>query len=651
MSISQGGQYNNGKMNIVKQGFTSGKREGFVGILGSNVDMDQVITSDTDTTTTGSELLNDDVTQYGDDYKTLRGKTTEYIKAPPESRLLKNYNIFINKITSPPVNQKGCVTTSSISNLSLADGFAAAYPTNFTNYTDAKNACKLWAAYGNKTTFAINKDTDGKYRCYTGNGLNSTITPKTRPVKVYTVLDGDTTSLQGGLFANGQIGVWTGSIIGGTEWDITRMKKPMMLKKYNSQNYSSLDTPFQPAVAGWWGDSRPGTYNNWGSNLFPNDIAWWIGNIPTENIPTASVSYWATSGFSYFYYVYNNLTVQNVFIYYVGENRSGNIKINGTPLTVTERSRTNSLYLATGANGWEATTALPVGKVVCEIKTPTGLPNSGFVFYMATANKSSVLFKSGDPGWVVSPAPAPNYNYLANGANSIDPISLKTLNPVPAGYEKCHSLIGGGVVKGSITATYGKNCSSATMNSSNVRWIRIIPNSRGDYIQINQLVVNAIVNGVVTNVASQGTVTQANISVPTTPRSPLDGTLGYRPIHGGYYSATQSRDNFWKLDLGRDFQVTEIVYYNRSPTECCPERAIGMKIKLTAANGTIYTPITLTGEGVQSYKLPIPVMPTVAPSTNCPGMDCSVEYQRCLIGTPGSARQNWTCINSRWSPD
>jgi hypothetical protein len=52
MSISQGGQYNNGKINIVKQGFTSGKREGFVGILGSNVDMDQVITSNTSKTTT-----------------------------------------------------------------------------------------------------------------------------------------------------------------------------------------------------------------------------------------------------------------------------------------------------------------------------------------------------------------------------------------------------------------------------------------------------------------------------------------------------------------------------------------------------------------------------------------------------------------------
>ena len=92
MSITQGDKYNNSKMNIVQQGFTSGRREGFVGILGSNNDMDQVITSDTATTIEGTDQFNDDVTRYGQDYKTLREKTKNYIRSPQTERLLKNDN-------------------------------------------------------------------------------------------------------------------------------------------------------------------------------------------------------------------------------------------------------------------------------------------------------------------------------------------------------------------------------------------------------------------------------------------------------------------------------------------------------------------------------------------------------------------------------
>ena len=608
MSIKQGDKYNNSKMNIIQQGFTSGRREGFVGILGSNNDMDQVITSDTATTIEGTDQFNDYVTRYGQDYKTLREKTTEYIKSPQTERLLKNYNVFVNKAITPKDNQKGCVTTSSISNLSLADGFADAYPDNFTQYEDSKNACKLWAAYDDKTTFAINKGMDGKYKCFTGDGLNATLTPKTKPLIVYTVLDGDATSLQGGLFGNGQIGVWSGSI-GGPDWDITKMKKPMMIKKYNSQSYSSSDPAYLQVAGGggwgWWGNCVPGTRDNWGINLFPNSIAWWIGNIPTENVSTASISYWSTSGPSYFYYVYNNSTAQNVYIYYLCENRRGDgIKINGTTLTTTEIPKTAVTYNAVGGNGWEGTTAIPVGNVVFEIKLPTGLPNSGFVFYVATANKSSVLFKSGDPGWGVTTTPAPNYTFLTSGLGTMDPISIKTLNPVPVGYEKCHSLIGGGIMKGSVKATFGKNCSNFTKPPLNIRYVEVRSNPYGDYLQISQIVVNALVDGSPLNVAPGKIVTASPAAGSTRAENAIDGVQAARSFissRGACYHSTGGINNFWKLDLGQLYPVVEIIYYNR--TDCCSERAKGMKIKLSTDGVNTLKTFKLTGALEQKFNV------------------------------------------------
>ena len=210
-SINQGTKYNNCKQQLIEQGFTF--NEGFVGILGSNYKMDEVINSDIATTTFRVTDFNNNIDVYNPDYQTLLGKTQSYLD-DSDRKLDKNYNIFINQSRGPAditeINQRECVTRNSIRNLSLAKGFAYAYPQNFTNYTAAKNACKLWAADSGKTSFAIKKDTTGNYQCYTGTGLVKTITPNLKSATVYTILQGDSNTNQGGLFANGQIGVWSG---------------------------------------------------------------------------------------------------------------------------------------------------------------------------------------------------------------------------------------------------------------------------------------------------------------------------------------------------------------------------------------------------------------------------------------------------------
>jgi hypothetical protein len=200
------------------------------------------------------------------------------------------------------------------------------------------------------------------------------------------------------------------------EWNILSMKKPIFLKKYNSQVYSGGDKPLQQAVSGgWWGNSSPGTSNNWGFNIFPNSNAWWVGNLP-DKVNSNNLVAWKTYGFSYFYYVYNNVNPMNVYIYYVGQNNLNNIKINGKLLTLSEKK--SSTYARSGGGGWEATTSLPGGKNVFEITQPTGLPNSGFVFYISSLDKSNVLFKSGDPAWGVTTTPVPDYTLITNSSEA-----------------------------------------------------------------------------------------------------------------------------------------------------------------------------------------------------------------------------------------
>jgi hypothetical protein len=652
-AINQGNKYNNKKQQLIQEGFTSGRvNEHFSGMLGPNRVMNQVIKQDTAQTETKVDRLNDNLAQYEDKTKVLKDKTATYLsKAKLDLTLEKNYNIFINQSRGPAqieaISQKTCVTRNSISNLRLASGFEAAYPQNFTNYADANNACKVWAADSDKTVYAVTKDETGKYQCSTGIRLKSKITVNVKPAAIYTVLAGDRSSIKGGLFANGQIGVWGGSAVD-PQWNIKNMKKVMMIRKFNSNTYSSDETPFQQAInQGWWGNGNPPppsnpNRNNWGVNMLPNSIAWWIGNLQYDNTPTSTISYGANDGTkSYFYYVYNAPSAMRVSLYAVLPSAIG-LKINGV-----------SKGMIAFNNDWfyGATLSinLPAGKNVFEISSATGLPNSGFVFY-AAMDRNTALFKTGDPGWGVTMNPVPDHNLITNAAiDAVNPAGIKTVNPVPTGYDKCDAFIGGGVQKSSIAASYGRNCSNVTNPPLNVRYVRVTPNANGDYIQIAQIVVNAFVNGAVTNVAPRGTCTAANAWGgwdSTTKNAAITS-----PITGGWlYHSARGGNSWWQLDLGRDYPVTELIYYNRK--DCCQDRANGMKIQLTANDGTTYQAITLSAGMKQTFNVSTNGL-SAKPRTNAIK---TMLNQKCLDQSDGRKNsllqaQVWDCGASNPNQD
>jgi hypothetical protein len=69
-------------------------------------------------------------------------------------------------------------------------------------------------------------------------------------------------------------------------------------------------------------------------------------------------------------------------------------------------------------------------------------------------NPSNILFTSG-PGWV--------YSKTDNSQQIANPYGMNTVNPVPNGYKNCDVLLGGDLNPYTMTATYGKNCSTLPM--------------------------------------------------------------------------------------------------------------------------------------------------------------------------------------------
>jgi hypothetical protein len=194
------------------------------------------------------------------------------------------------------------------------------------------------------------------------------------------------------------------------EWNMVYMKKPIKIKKFNSNIYDysdNNDKPLQTAVDnGWWrGIDLPGTrilpkQDAHGLNLFPNDIAWWIGN--TNNSYHSTDYGQSDDTTSYFYYIFDTPIAMNVYVYSL----YGDVTINGKHLTMTPTIENTWNF------GNETNISLTPGKNIFEIATLTGLPNSGFVFYVAANNK--VLFKSGDSGWGVTTKPVPDYQLITN---------------------------------------------------------------------------------------------------------------------------------------------------------------------------------------------------------------------------------------------
>jgi hypothetical protein len=144
-----------------------------------------------------------------------------------------------------------------------------------------------------------------------------------------------------------------------------------------------------------------------------------------------------------------------------------------------------------------------------------------------------------------------------------------------------------------------------------VRYVKV--NNAKDYIQISQLVVKS--GG--ENVALKKPTTSLNVygsagtDLPEASKA-VDGTLSTRN-HPELYNSAGTKDDYWEVDLGREYPVDSITYYNRK--DCCQDRANGMIIHLLSATKTPVKTLQLTGGAVQKFNMEL--TPTDKLNKNC----------------------------------
>jgi hypothetical protein len=464
-------------------------QEGFNGIMGNNSAMDSTFARDQTTNTANVNQLNNNIAQYGTAYVALKKKTENYLNDSTNNyNKEKNYNIFINQSLNQAniaeTNQLGCVRSQSVQaslkNITEAVGFRTAYPNNFTNYAEAETACKLWAADSGSTAYALNKDANGTFRCYTGSALMPNMEQYTKPKNLYTVAPGNTTSVQGGLFNNGQIGSFSGTIID-ARWNINAMMSAKFLKKYNSTDYSNGPAP-TAGTQDWWGppsaDSSTGA-RAWGRNVWPNTHAWWLS--------ISDHMFVGTMG--YFYYIYENPMVNTykpatwwggwrqrqgwsggsyelgpkypkVGFYIVADDQC-ELKVNGR---IISHYIAGTRYGDYGGGGLYLADMVSGKNVIEVMLVNTGGPGAFVLYAFDTTNLQNVLFTSSVEGWGYTSNPVSNHKSITNAPfDKTNPYGINAANAAPTTYDTCDPIRGGKIHPQTVQASYGKNCSGQQM--------------------------------------------------------------------------------------------------------------------------------------------------------------------------------------------
>jgi len=131
-----------------------------------------------------------------------------------------------------------------------------------------------------------------------------------------------------------------------------------------------------------------------------------------------------------------------------------------------------------------------------------------------------------------------------------------------------------------------------------IQYVKVSYPTSPKYIQISQI---AVYSGG-QNIAAKGTTTaSAPYSAESSKDNAIDGTLATRNHPSIYHSKTEEAGQFWQLDLGKEYPVDKVVYYNRK--DCCSDRAKGMIIELADKNKKEVEKLTLTDQMIQSFDL------------------------------------------------
>lgn len=593
--------------------FSRATREGFVngGILGPNTSMNLKNQGDALITESKVNAIENNLAQYSSGRDELRERTSEYLGTSGVRD--RNYNLFINTLPNPDTREiTKCVKKTTLTGLTTDPRFITSYPSiatnqnasNFSDFSKANEACKIWAVDSNEPVFALTRDASYMYNCHVGNNNQSNSPVYTNSILAYK-LNGAVSAdaNRGGLFANGLVGVYKHNIITSTI-------------KIKNECKISVITNTRPFNIGLitggtsWGDG-----SGWGRGMREIDsTANWIW--PNDSINEIGFS-------DYLYYFFTNPTNEIKANLHICVDDGVEFELNGIsrPIRVTSITQAYEITIKSGLNVFmfrPNNTGGPGGLVVAV----TGDIGEG----------KQVLFNSNGTNkkWGVSTQKCSYADIIASNipdTNILNPDNIHYYNGYTHDDEKmkkytiCDKYTGGNINRESINASYGRNCSNITQMPRFARYIKVL--GSGDYLQISQLAVWGYEKGQLTNLAYKGRPGGPGAVIVKSLLSrcnennkyvPIDGVLkarGYDDCRGIYHSGVPRVGEFWLLDLGDEYPITKIVYYNRA--ECCQFRAINMTINLyntmpnnnatNQSGGLLNPPLTLNINLVQEFNI------------------------------------------------
>jgi hypothetical protein len=202
------------------------------------------------------------------------------------------------------------------------------------------------------------------------------------------------------------------------------------------------------------------------------------------------------------------------------------------------------------------------------------------------------------------------FNEILSGS-STDPSNPNNTQFIAtaSGYSACNKQTGGELNKSTVIATLGSNCTNVTYTPVNIRYVYIkasqdTTNTDG-YIHISQLAVYGFRSGIAKNLSNRADPTNipkpvahsgvGTLALPfsnktntswgtAVPNNAIDGTNTPRVYPGMYHSLTKDRNEWWSVDLGQEYPVYQIDYYNEINFSW---RAIGMQMHFKDNSGNV----------------------------------------------------------------
>jgi hypothetical protein len=629
--LNQGSDYLKNKIKKVEKIITniipSSTREGFEGILGPNDAMNDKLNEDDAETEDKKNKVIGNVTHYNTSRQNLTDKTKEYL-GDTTNFGKRNYNIFINSLPNPNINDpttsnySQCVSTEKLDTSMPHDAaFNTTYPAvgdapNFDSFEKAKYACKTWAVDSNKPMFAISKSQSSiqstkasVYQCHVGTKDKADYPIYTKPTLAYDLVDGTSTTspsaTHGGLFSNGLIGVYapartvlvTPDLPELHLLDIDQSYLTFNLHKKEKINRLNADAEH---FWGWWFYYLDQYWKN--SRWIRFTSAEWIWGKHKPN---------SESG--YMYYFHYNPTDVDLWVWFT-------IIIDDKILIANLNNQPIGRLAGTGGNSVQwAYISLKPGLNVFEFlgyeyTGRAGLKCQGYTYNRAESLwdevfSSTTTNEKYSKNWALSYTRLDYDKIIKTNIATID--RKKTYfsgyshsDELFSPYNRCDPFIGGNILASSIQASYGRNCSNTTQKPLMARYI-MVENRKGQsdsWLQIAQIEVQGYDGGQLVNLAIKGRNGQGSVKATSTwwnrnyspglytnvrsvagnlpyLDSAVDGVLGARHFsNGGFHSGSTRDDEYWLLDLGKSYPITKVIYYNRS--DCCSHRANGMLINL-----------------------------------------------------------------------